>query len=105
MQKWIHFFGYNQQEGNEKTGFFKYDEAEVKANEEHYYGFRKTNKAALEKVVKDGGWKGPKYTINSHPECFESFPKEVVNKVQYPGRDFACKKLYGKPYTVDDDKK
>lgn len=33
MKKWIHFFGYNEHEGNETTGFFKYDEADAKENE------------------------------------------------------------------------
>ena len=51
MQKWIHFFGYNEHVGNEKTGFFKYTEAEAASNEQHYYGFRKTNEAALKNLV------------------------------------------------------
>lgn len=103
MKKWIHFFGYNEHEGNEKTSFFKYDEAQAKESEADYYGFRKTNEASLKKVVQDGGWKGPKYDVNCDKECFDLFPMDMVHKLQTPGRDFACKKLYNTAYDVKKD--
>jgi hypothetical protein len=33
MKKWTHFFGYNEHEDNEKTGFFKYDQQTAKEME------------------------------------------------------------------------
>jgi hypothetical protein len=103
MKKWIHFFGYNEHEGNEKTGFFKYDDGTATDMEQHYYGFRKTNEAALNKVVSEGGWKGPKYDINKGGDCFEMFDSSMVHKLQFPGRDFGCKKLYGKAWVDEAD--
>ena len=102
MQKWIHFFGYNEQEGNETTGFFKYDEATAKANAKHYYGFRKTNEVAVNKVVSEGGWQGPKYVINKGEGCFDLFPDTIITRLQEPGMDFACKKLYGRPWNQEE---
>jgi len=44
-------------------------------------------------MAKDDGWKGPKYNVNGDKECFDFYPKEEINKVQEPSRDYARKTL------------
>jgi hypothetical protein len=102
MKEMIHYFGYNDFEGN-ATPFFKYENPS-KDLLDMQYQFKRDSEKALNKVVADGGWKGPKYLINKDPECFEMFPMNMVHKLQYPGRDFACKKLFNEPWTEKDDK-
>jgi len=42
-----------------------------------HYGFRKDNEKHLATVVKDDGWKGPKYLINDtkDKDLFDCYPK------------------------------
>ena len=45
-------------------------------------------------MAKEGGWKGPKYNINTDPECFELATMEQAMKNVQPGMDYANFKLY-----------
>jgi hypothetical protein len=101
MKEMIHYFGYNEFEGN-TTSFFKYENPSQELLDMQYQ-FKRDSDVALKKVIADGGWKGPKYHINKDPECFEMFPMDMVHKLQYPGRDFASRKLFKEPWTEKDD--
>ena len=73
LGKWLYFFGYAKHNDN-PTGFFEFTAEEHSKFEKDFYGFRATNEKALATVVKDGGWKGPKYQINGDKDCFDLFP-------------------------------
>lgn len=62
MKEMIHYFGYNEFEGN-TTSFFKYENPSRELQEMQYQ-FKRDSDVALNKVIADGGWKGPKYHIN-----------------------------------------
>lgn len=79
----LYYFGYTNSpadDDNSKYAFFDFKEHK----EEHkkaYYGFREQNKKHLATLVKDGGWKGPKYAVNQDKECFDFYPMDQVHKV------------------------
>ena len=89
----LYYFGYatHPSETN-PTGFFDFENPSPQLLERHY-GFRKHNEQFTAQLVRDGGWKGPKYPNNAHKDCFEFYPEQDLVKVQDPSRQWAAKKL------------
>ena len=89
----LYYFGYaNHPTEENKTAFFEFNEHK-KEHLDKYYGFRKDNQKFVDKLAKEGGWKGPQYGVNSDKECFDFYPQAEVSKVQEPSRDYARKTL------------
>lgn len=83
----LYHFGYvNHPTDDNQTAFFEYKNHKQE-NLDKYYGFRKDNDRHLATLVKDDGWKGPKYSVNKDKECFDFYPEELIEKVQEPCRD------------------
>lgn len=100
----LYYFGYaNHPEQENATAFFDFKEHK-KDHLDKYYGFRKDNERHTAQLVKDGGWKGKKYEVNNHKDCFDFYPAAQISKVQYPSRHFAQKTLGYEPdkYVEDD---
>lgn len=96
LARWNWYYGFVKHEGNERTGYFEYENptAEQLAS---YKGFRAHNEQAIKDVAAGEKYKGKLYHVNgTERQTFESFTKDNVLTVQYPARDFTKRKLgYG----------
>lgn len=64
MAKWIWYFGYAEHEGNDRTGFFKFDKP-TEEQKKSFAGFRKQNETAIKEVISLGDKSTYSYAINS----------------------------------------
>ena len=96
LAKWIWFFGYVKHEGNERTGYFEYENP-TQEQLTSFRGFRAHNAQVIKDVAAGEKFKGKLYHVNgTERQTFESFTEDNVLTVQYPARDFAKRKLgYG----------
>jgi len=95
----LYLFGYANHPNEENpTAFFNFENHDPE-HLKKFYGFRKINEDSLKQVVKDGGWKGPKYQVNKE-EVFDLYPTLELDKVQEPARLWAEKKLGYKTESV-----
>jgi predicted metal-dependent phosphoesterase TrpH len=88
--EYLYYFGYaNHPDQENHTAFFEFKDHKPE-HLEQFYGYRKDNEKFLKQLAKEGGWKGPKYGVNTTKfGAFDVIPKDKLEYLQYPSRDWA----------------
>ena len=93
LARWIWYFGYAKQDGNERTGFYEYD-TPTQEQKDSFMGFHKSNDQILKDLCTTDKYKKTRFHMNGkETNQVELFDGGDYASLQFPNIDYSMRKM------------